>query len=60
VKIFFRGATGVIGRRAVPQLLALGHDVTAMARSPASAHEGSLETIQQWQALNAATTARLS
>jgi 2-alkyl-3-oxoalkanoate reductase len=37
VKIFFSGATGVIGRRAVPQLLALGHDITAMARSPAKA-----------------------
>jgi nucleoside-diphosphate-sugar epimerase len=39
VKIFFSGATGVIGRRAVPQLLALGHDVTAMARSPMKADE---------------------
>jgi len=37
VKIFVSGATGVIGRRAVPQLRAIGHDVTAMARSPAKA-----------------------
>jgi uncharacterized protein YbjT (DUF2867 family) len=44
VKIFFSGASCAIGRRAVPQLLVLGHDVTAMARSPASAREGSNNT----------------
>jgi len=37
VKIFVSGATGVVGRRAVPQLLELGHDITGMARSAAKA-----------------------
>jgi nucleoside-diphosphate-sugar epimerase len=37
VKIFISGATGVIGRRVVPQLLALGHDITGTVRSPAKA-----------------------
>jgi nucleoside-diphosphate-sugar epimerase len=32
-KIFVTGATGVLGRRAVPLLVAAGHDVTAVARS---------------------------
>lgn len=34
MKIFVTGATGVVGRRVVPLLLAAGHDVTAVARSP--------------------------
>lgn len=33
MKIYLTGATGVIGRRALPALLAAGHDVTAVARS---------------------------
>jgi 2-alkyl-3-oxoalkanoate reductase len=33
VKVFICGATGVIGRRAIPILLAAGHDVSALARS---------------------------
>jgi nucleoside-diphosphate-sugar epimerase len=37
VKIFVSGATGVIGRRTIPHLIAAGHEVTAMARSPAKA-----------------------
>jgi uncharacterized protein YbjT (DUF2867 family) len=37
VKIFFSGATGVIGRRAIPHLIAAGHEITAVARSPAKA-----------------------
>jgi nucleoside-diphosphate-sugar epimerase len=37
MKIFITGATGVIGRRAVPLLVAAGHAVTAVARSPAKA-----------------------
>jgi uncharacterized protein YbjT (DUF2867 family) len=37
VKIFVSGATGVIGRRAIPHLIATGHEITAMARSPAKA-----------------------
>lgn len=32
-KIFVTGATGVLGRRAIPLLVAAGHDVTALARS---------------------------
>src|SRR5262245_19229925 len=34
MRIFFTGATGVIGRRAVPLLVAQGHAVTAVARNP--------------------------
>lgn len=33
MKIFLTGATGVIGRRALPALVTAGHDVTAVARS---------------------------
>jgi nucleoside-diphosphate-sugar epimerase len=36
MKIFIAGATGVIGRRAVPLLLAAGHAVSAVGRSPDS------------------------
>lgn len=36
MRIFIAGATGVIGRRVVPQLLAAGHQLTAIARSAAS------------------------
>ena len=34
MKILVAGATGVIGEELVPQLLAEGHDVVALARSP--------------------------
>jgi 2-alkyl-3-oxoalkanoate reductase len=34
VRVFLAGATGVIGRRLVPMLLAEGHQVTGMTRSP--------------------------
>jgi nucleoside-diphosphate-sugar epimerase len=34
MKIFVTGATGVIGRRAVPLLIAAGHRVTAVGRTP--------------------------
>jgi nucleoside-diphosphate-sugar epimerase len=33
MRIFVAGATGVIGRRVVPQLIAAGHEVTAVART---------------------------
>ena len=33
MNVFLAGATGVIGRRLVPKLLAAGHEVTAMTRS---------------------------
>lgn len=33
-KIFVTGATGVIGRRVVPRLVAAGHRVTAVGRTP--------------------------
>ncbi len=36
-RIFMTGATGVIGRRAVPLLLAAGHQVTGVARSSSGA-----------------------
>jgi uncharacterized protein YbjT (DUF2867 family) len=37
VRIFVAGATGVIGVRLVPILVAEGHDVSGMTRSPAKA-----------------------
>lgn len=37
MKVFVAGATGVIGRRAVAELVAAGHDVTGVARSPEKA-----------------------
>jgi nucleoside-diphosphate-sugar epimerase len=33
MKIFFAGATGVLGRRVVPQLIEAGYEVTAVGRS---------------------------
>ena len=37
MRVFVAGATGVLGRRAVPLLVAAGHDVSALARSDARA-----------------------
>ena len=34
MRVFVAGATGVLGRRLVPELARRGHDVTAMTRSP--------------------------
>ncbi len=34
MKVFVTGATGVVGRRAVPLLVQAGHEVTAVARTP--------------------------
>src|SRR5947209_16620102 len=34
MRIFIAGATGVIGARLVPLLVAAGHEVTGMTRSP--------------------------
>jgi nucleoside-diphosphate-sugar epimerase len=34
MRIFVAGATGVVGRRAVPLLLERGHRVTAVGRTP--------------------------
>ncbi len=34
MRVFLAGATGVIGRRLLPMLLADGHEVTGMTRSP--------------------------
>src|SRR5688500_16919435 len=33
MRVFVTGATGVVGKRALPLLIAAGHDVTAVARS---------------------------
>jgi nucleoside-diphosphate-sugar epimerase len=38
VKIFLAGASGAIGRRLTPILLAAGHEVTGMTHAPESAH----------------------
>jgi nucleoside-diphosphate-sugar epimerase len=35
MRVFLAGASGVIGRRLVPLLVAAGHDVAGMTRSPA-------------------------
>lgn len=37
MKIFLTGGTGVVGTRALPELVAAGHDVTAVARTVAKA-----------------------
>lgn len=37
MKIFVTGATGVVGRRAVPLLVQAGHEVTAVVRTPEKA-----------------------
>ena len=34
MRVFLTGATGVVGRRAVPLLIAAGHEVTAVGRNP--------------------------
>lgn len=39
MKIFLAGGTGVIGTRALPALVAAGHDVSAVARTDAKANE---------------------
>lgn len=39
MKIFVAGATGVLGRRVIPALVALGHDVTGVARGSAKAEQ---------------------
>jgi len=39
MRIFVAGATGVLGRRVVPGLIAAGHDVAAVARTPARADQ---------------------
>src|SRR5262245_41372795 len=46
MRVFVTGATGVIGRRLIPQILRRGHRVTAAGRSPDRlrelAHQGAL------------------
>ena len=39
MRVFVAGATGVLGRRAVKELVGAGHDVTGVARSEAKAAE---------------------
>ncbi|MET7883177.1 NAD-dependent epimerase/dehydratase family protein [Streptomyces avermitilis] len=34
LRVFVAGATGVIGRALVPLLTSVGHDVTALSRTP--------------------------
>jgi nucleoside-diphosphate-sugar epimerase len=43
MRVFVAGATGVIGRRLVPQLVARGHQVTATTTDPGKL--GSLEQL---------------
>jgi nucleoside-diphosphate-sugar epimerase len=42
MRIFFAGATGVIGRELLPMLVAAGHEVTAISRS-----EGKLAALEE-------------
>lgn len=37
MKVFVTGATGVVGRRAVPLMVQAGHEITAVARTPEKA-----------------------
>lgn len=46
MKIFVAGGTGVVGTRAVPALVAAGHDVTAVARN-----EGKAELVRSMGAM---------
>lgn len=46
MRIFFTGATGVVGARAVPELVRAGHDVTALVRT---------EDAAEWAAETGAT-----
>jgi len=39
MRVFVAGASGAVGRRLVPQLIAAGHEVTATTRSPAKVDE---------------------
>ena len=39
MKVFIAGATGVLGRATVPRLIAAGHEVLGMARSPEKAQQ---------------------
>ena len=39
MKVFIAGASGAVGRRLIPRLVASRHDVTAMTRSAAKAEE---------------------
>jgi nucleoside-diphosphate-sugar epimerase len=39
VRIFFAGASGALGRRLTPMLIAAGHDVTGMTRTPETARQ---------------------
>lgn len=39
MKVFVAGATGVIGRRLLPLLIAAGHEVTGMTRTPAKVEQ---------------------
>jgi nucleoside-diphosphate-sugar epimerase len=43
MRVFIAGATGAIGKRLVPQLVARGHDVTATSRS--ARHEDQLSAL---------------
>ena len=39
MRVFVAGASGAIGRPLLPRLVAAGHEVTGMTRSPARADE---------------------
>lgn len=39
MRVFLAGATGVLGMRLVPLLVAAGHDVAGMTRTPAKTEQ---------------------
>src|SRR5919201_1461829 len=44
MRVFVAGASGVIGRRLVPQLVEQGHEVTGTCHSPSNAQTNRLRT----------------
>ncbi len=54
--VFLAGATGVVGRRVVPLLIAAGHTVTALVRDPYRAHQvlGDAPTLVAGDVMDAA------
>jgi uncharacterized protein YbjT (DUF2867 family) len=48
MRILLAGATGVIGRQAVPVLAAAGHEVVGLARTPARLPDAEVVAADAW------------